>query len=77
MSETAKYKTTDQDQVLGIINKLAMLEVDSLSYLQLIRLQKALKHACKDIGKETARRAEADSSGDTVQFEAPQSDPDS
>jgi hypothetical protein len=72
MSETAKHKTVKQDQSLSIINALAMLELKSLSFVQLKRLQKALRHACDDVGKETDRRADSDNSGDTVRVPSPE-----
>lgn len=72
MSETASHKTAIQDQSLGIINALAMLELKSLSFVQLKRLQKALRHACEDVTKETDRRTDSDSSGDTVRVPSPE-----
>ncbi len=66
MSETATHKTTGRDQSLTVINALAMLELNSLSFVQLKRLQKALTHASRDVAKESERRAESDISGDTV-----------
>lgn len=72
MSETAAHKTEGQDQSLAIINSLAMLDLKSLSFVQLKRLQKALQHACEDIGMESDVRAAADNSGDTVKVQSPE-----
>ena len=72
MSETATHRTTGQDQTLSIINTLAMLELHGLSFVQLKRLHKALAQACKDIAKESERRAEMDNSGDTVRVPSPE-----
>ena len=51
MSRTAAHNTEGQDQTLSIINGLAMLDLKSLSFLQLKHLQKALRHAAEDIEK--------------------------
>ena len=71
MSETAKHRTEDQDASLQAINALSVLDIGSLSFIQLRRLQKALEQACSDVAEETARRSEADASGDTVRVPSP------
>lgn len=71
MSQTAAHNTEGQDQTLSIINSLAMLDLKSLSFLQLKQLLKALQHAAKDVSRETASRAETDVSGDTVKVQSP------
>ena len=71
MSRTAAHNTEGQDQTLSIINSLAMLDLKSLSFLQLKQLQKALRHAADDIKREAEDRAETDVSGDTVKVQSP------
>lgn len=73
MTESAARKSTGIDQSLAIINSLAMLDLNALSFVQLKRLQKALAHACTDVTKESERRAERDNSGDTVSVRGPDS----
>jgi hypothetical protein len=73
MSETATHKAQKQDESLAIINALAMLELNGLSFVQLRRLQKALHHALADVTRESKRRADEDVSGDTVRVPSPQS----
>jgi hypothetical protein len=72
MTETATHKTAGQDQSLTIINALAMLNLNGLSFVQLKRLHKALQHASEDIAKESDRRADSDLSGDTVRVPSPE-----
>lgn len=71
MSETAQHETESQDSTLGAINALATLELASLSYIQLKRLQKVLQQASQDVQDEATRRAEQDNSGDTVAVPSP------
>jgi hypothetical protein len=71
MSETAKHRTEEQDASLQVINALSVLDARNLSFIQLRRLQKALEQACADVADETARRSEADASGDTVRVPSP------
>ncbi|MFT5500044.1 MAG: hypothetical protein ACI88G_000170 [Woeseiaceae bacterium] len=71
MTETATHKTAGQDQSLTIINALAMLDLNGLSFVQLKRLHKALQHASEDVAKESERRADSDMSGDTVRVPSP------
>lgn len=72
MSQTATHKTVGQDQSLKIINSLAMLDLKDLSFVQLRRLLKALEHASKDVALESERRADNETSGDTVRVPSPE-----
>jgi hypothetical protein len=72
MTETATHKVAGQDQSLTIINALAMLDLNGLSFVQLKRLHKALQHASEDVAKESERRADSDLSGDTVRVPSPE-----
>lgn len=58
MSETATHKKADQDPSLKIINSLAMLNLQELSFVQLKRLLMALEHASQDVSRESRRRAD-------------------
>ena len=71
MSETAQHQTESQDSTLGAINALSTLDLTSLSFIQLKRLQKVLQEANQDVQDEAKRRAEQDNSGDTVAVPSP------
>ena len=71
MSETARHQTEGQDASLQAINALSLLDLGSLSFIQLRRLHKALMQACDDVARESNRRSEADNSGDTVKVPSP------
>ena len=71
MSETAQHSTDGQDSSLEAINALSGLDLEHLSFVQLKRLQKILKQAFDDVQAESRRRADEDSSGDTVKVPSP------
>jgi hypothetical protein len=71
MSETAKHETLDKDPSAGIVDRLDSLDLATLSFVQLKRLQHALQRASTDVDKESVRRSEEDDDGDTVQVAAP------
>jgi len=71
MSETAKHETLDKDPSAGIVDRLDSLDLATLSFVQLKRLHNALQQASNDVDKESARRSEEDSDGDTVQVASP------
>lgn len=71
MSKTANHRTGDQEAPLKAISALAGQDLRGLSFTQLQRLRKALEQAIADVAKEAARRADADSSGDTVRVPSP------
>ena len=50
---------------------LDSLDLATLSFVQLKRLHNALQQASNDVDKESARRSEEDSDGDTVQVASP------
>ena len=53
------------------INALSTLDVSNLSFVQLQRLLKVLRQSTGDVEAESARRAEEDSAGDTVNVPSP------
>lgn len=71
MSETAQHLTGERDASTEAINALALLDLGSLSFVQLKRLEKVLQHAVAAVTAESTRRAETDHSGDTVNLQAP------
>ena len=71
MTETAKHQTLDNDPSTGVVDSLEKLDLAALSFIQLRRLHNVLRQASGDVEKETARRAEEDSSGDTVSVPSP------
>ena len=71
MSETAQHKIDGQDSSLEAIEALSALDLKQLSFVQLKRLQKILERASDDIQAESRRRADTDSSGDTVKVPSP------
>jgi hypothetical protein len=71
MSKTVQHKVVQQDAAQAIAGQLAALDLKSLSFIQLHRLQKVLKQAATDVADETEQRAEADASGDTVKVPSP------
>ncbi|MGI9260467.1 MAG: hypothetical protein ACR2QR_00455 [Woeseiaceae bacterium] len=71
MSETAQHKIQAQDSSLEAINALSGLELSSLSFVQLKRLEKVLQQIREAVAAESTRRAEVDNSGDTVNVPSP------
>ena len=71
MTETAKHQTLNNDPSTGVVDSLEDLDLAALSFVQLRRLHKVLQQASNDVEKETARRAQEDSSGDTVRVPSP------
>jgi len=71
MSKTATHHTGDQQAPLNAINALSVLDLRGLSFTQLRRLQKTLEQAIASVAAESARRADEDSSGDTVKVPSP------
>jgi hypothetical protein len=71
MSETAKHETLGNDPSSGIVDRLEILDLSTLSFVQLKRLHNALQQRVNDIDQESARRSEEDSDGDTVQAPSP------
>ncbi len=71
MSETAKHHTLDADQSMDLVRLLDALDLRALSFVQLKRLQTALRNASEGITRESARRSEDGASGDTVRVPSP------
>jgi len=72
MSETAKHATLQADPSTGIVDLLAILDLTTLSFTQLRRLQKVLQQASGQVASESQRRAENDAPGDTVRIPSPE-----
>jgi len=66
MSETVEHETLENDAAKATAELLAQLNLKSLSFVQLRRLQKVLTQAAKEIDQEIKDRAEADKFGDTI-----------
>jgi len=71
MSETAQHHTDSQNSSLEAINALALLDLSGLSFVQLKRLEQVLQHAREAVARESAQRARADNTGDTVNVPTP------
>ena len=71
MSEIAQQQTEAQDSSLEAINELVLLDLNGLSFVQLKRLENVLQQAREAVAAESAKRAEADNSGDTVNVPSP------
>jgi hypothetical protein len=71
MSETAKHETLDADPSSGVVKLLEKLDLTTLSFTQLRRLQNVLHKASGEVASESAQRAENDASGDTVRVPSP------
>ena len=62
------------DASASVINELRDLDVKSMSYVQLRRLNGALIHASQTVANESAARAENVLGGDTVRVTSPRFD---
>ncbi|MDA0994718.1 MAG: hypothetical protein O3A13_13945 [Proteobacteria bacterium] len=71
MNETAKHETLDRDPSTAVIEKIEKLDFTAMSFVQLKRLHKVFQSVSAEIARETSRRAEEDSSGDTVRVPSP------
>ena len=71
MTDNSTRETDLHDLSLGVIHALAIVDVKSLSYMQLRRLYAALTHSSDDVATELARRSERDAAGDTVRIPIP------
>jgi hypothetical protein len=71
MSETAKHETLGADPSTRVADGLEKLDLTTMSFIQLRRLQNVLRKVAVDVEKESARRADADASGDTVRVSSP------
>jgi len=71
MSKTAQHPVAPPVGPERVIDALASLDLDALSFIQLHRLRKVLQNAFADVTAEAERRAEADASGDTVRVQSP------
>lgn len=71
MTETAKHEALDSDPSTGVVSSLEKLDLTALSFIQLRRLHNVLQQASNDVDKESVRRSEEDSSGDTVRVPSP------
>ena len=72
MSETAKHETLEMDPSVGIVKRLAELDLSALSFIQLRRLQSALEQGASAVDKESQKRSAEENSGDTVRIPSPQ-----
>lgn len=66
MSETVEHEALEEDAAKAASELLARLNLKSLSFVQLRRLQKSFRQASAEIDRETARRTEVENFGDTV-----------
>ncbi len=66
MSETVEHETLEDDAAKVASEMLAELNLKSLSFVQLRRLQKSFNQASAGIDREIARRTDAEDFGDTV-----------
>lgn len=70
MSKSSEKRPNQPDAFVHAIDELSALDLEGLSFVQLRRLQKALGRVGENVQAEFDRRAEADSSGDTVRVPA-------
>jgi hypothetical protein len=71
MTKTAHHQVVKENGPQAMIDALATINLDGLSFIQLHRLQKVLQQVSADVAAEADRRAEADASGDTVKVQSP------
>ena len=71
MTKTAQHEVLKENGAQAVIDALATINLDRLSFIQLHRLQKVLQQVLADVAEEAERRADADASGDTVKVQSP------
>lgn len=66
MSETVEHEALKNAADRAIADQLASIDLQSLSFVQLRRLQKVFNRAVTEINQEVATRAKGDNFGDTI-----------
>ncbi|MGI9203337.1 MAG: hypothetical protein ACR2Q3_04980 [Woeseiaceae bacterium] len=66
MNETVEHEALENDIAKAIGEHFAHMNLQSLSFVQLRRLQKMLKQAVAEVAQEINGRAKADNFGDTI-----------